>query len=356
MLFVATAPDEGARSIEVKRAIEQNSGLHIYVTETLTGPNCPIKPGTPPPMDIVVLKSVPFDVHVHHDRVRAEECGPAPDAVIACRVAGSGSPGVTKLAAQTGQTIDCDSGQSKPHTGSIVDRGWQLTTVPPGSTTKATLGAQSVGMTFVLDAWGSYQVDLEVRDQSRSGSAIATIDAPPPESGIPIELHWSAFDRNDDASMFPHVELHVADNTGADCSATTAKTWCEVKTTGTVQHAVLKPEPGKSYRTFVTYQDFRLKGSPIACVRTFPKDRPSVATCDETVRAAGTTWEVGAIDEATTTIYDPKKGKPIPYTPPTPDAGAPASPGVERKNPFVPATPDAGAPAAPSGVERKNPF
>jgi hypothetical protein len=329
MLFVATAPDEGARSIEIKKVIEQYSGVHVYLTETLSGPNCPPKPNTPPPMDIVVLKSVPFDVHVHHDRVRAEECGPPPDAAVACRVAGSGSPGVVKLAAQTGQTIDCDSSASKPHTGSLIDRGWQLSTLPPGSTTKLTAGSQSIGVTFPLDAWGTYGIDLEVRDQARTGSALATIEAPPPDTGVPIELHWTAFDRNDDASMFPRVELHVADSAHEDCGPATAKSWCAVRAIGTVQQIHLKPETGKTYRAYVTYQDFRLKGSPIACVRTFPKGRPSVATCDDTVRPANATWEVGAIDEATETIYDPRKGKPIPYAPPAVDGGAP-----ERKNPF----------------------
>ena len=64
-------------------------------------------------------------------------------------------------------------------------------------------------------------------------------------------------------------------------------------------------------------------------MRTFPKGRPSVATCDETIRSAGTTWDVGLVDEATTTIYDPRRGKPAPYAPPVPDGGV-----AERKNPF----------------------
>ena len=331
MLFVAVAQTEGARSIEVKKALETNSGVQIYLTETLSGPGCPLQANAPPPMDIVVMKSVPFDVHVHHDRVRAEECGPPPDAVATCRVAGSGQQGAAKITAQTGQTIDCDARKSVPKTGSIVDRGWQLSAVPPGSTTKLTVGTNGMGVTFALDAWGSYSLDLEVRDQARVGTTVATIDAPPPETGVPIELHWQAFDRNDDASMFPRVELHVADDKGGDCGPAKAQTWCDPKSTGTVQQIVLRPEAGKTYRTFVTYQDFRLKGSPIACVRTFPKGRPSVATCDDVVRNAGATWDVGLVDEATTTIYDPRKGKPAPYTAAPPPASSSA---VEHKTPF----------------------
>ena len=377
MLFVAVAETEGARSIEVKKAIGTNSGLQIYLVETLSGPGCPVPPGTPPAMDIVMMKSVPFDVHVHHDRVRAEECGPPPDAVAMCRVAGAGQQGTAKITALAGQTIDCDARKSMPKTGAIVDRSWQLSAVPPGSTTKLTVGTNGLGVTFALDAWGTYTLDLEVRDQARVGTTTATIDAPAPETGVPIELHWQSFDRNDDASMFPRVELHVADDKGGDCGPATARTWCEPKATGTVQQLVLKPEVGKTYRTYVTYQDFRLKGSPIACVRTFPKGRPSVATCDDVVRSAGTTWDVGLVDEPTTTIYDPKKGKPVPYTappppvtasatataasppppttkppppPPPPTATASAKPYVEHSNPFTPPPP----PTSP--VEHKNPF
>jgi len=380
MLFVAVAQTEGARSIEVKKVLGTNSGLQVYLVETLAGPSCPLPPNAPPAMDIVVMKSVQWDVHVHHDRLHAEECGPAPDAVAMCRVAGSGQQGGAKMTALTGQMIDCDARKSMPKTGAIVDRGWQLSAVPPGSTTKLTVGTNGLGVTFALDAWGTYSLDLEVRDQARVGTTVATIDAPAPESGVPIELHWQSFDRNDDASMFPRVELHVADSAGSDCGPAAAKTWCEPKSTGTVQQIVLKPEPGKTYRTYVSYQDFRLKGSPVACVRTFPKGRPSVATCDDVVRNAGVTWDVGLVDEATTTIYDPRKGKPAPYVvaappppppppsatatakppppppPPTATASATASasasarPYMERSNPFAPPPP----PTSP--VEHKNPF
>lgn len=333
MLFVATAATEGAKAIKVTKVIGQSSGIHVYVTETLGGPGCPVEPG-PPAMDIVAFKSSAFDIHVHHDRIHADECGPPPDAVALCRTAGAGLPGNPKITATAGQTVDCDASGSRARTGSIVDRGWQLTNLPPGSATKLTVGAQSLGVTLVIDAWGTYDLSLLVRDDARSASTTATIEAPPPDVGVPIELHWTSFTRMDDASIFPHVELHVVDvaNPASDCNAAVAKPWCDVHVTGTVQQAVLRPEAGKTYRAFVSYQDFRLKGSPVACVRMFPKDKPSVVLCDESLRAAGAVWEAGTIDEATRTLYDPKKGKP------SADAGVPA------------AKPDAGA------VEHKNPF
>ena len=322
MLFIATAEDDGAKAIEIKKVVNTSSGMQVYVTETLGGPGCPTKTG-PHPMDIVVIPSTAFDIHVHHDRVHADECGPPPDAVALCRPPGEGLPGHEKITATPGQVVDCDASHSKPHTGALVDRGWQLSQVPVGSTTKLTVGSQGLGVTLLIDAWGTYMLNLEVRDEARTGSAIATIEAPPPDTGVPLELHWTGVDRNDDASMFPHVELHITEVTAPtnDCSPMSAKPWCEVRVNGTLQQAVLRPDGGKTYRASVTYQDFRLKGGPVACVRTFPKGRPSVAVCDENVRAANSVWDLGAIDDTTSSFYDPKKGKPAPIVTTAPRDG-----------------------------------
>ena len=123
---------------------------------------------------------------------------------------------------------------------------------------KLTVGSQGLGVTLVPDAWGSYVLGLEVRDEARTGWATATVDVPPPTLGVPLELDWTSFDRNDDASMFPRVELHVAEigNPSNDCSPAIAKPWCDVHITGNVQQAVLRPEPNKRYRSFVSYQTF----------------------------------------------------------------------------------------------------
>jgi hypothetical protein len=377
MLFVATAATDDAQGMQISKIVDTTSGRQVYVTEQLGGPGCPAKADHIRPMDIVVIPTTAFDIHVHYDRVHAHDCGPAPEAIALCRPPGAGLPGHAKIIAAPGQTVDCDASQSKPHTGSLVDRGWQLAEAPPGSATKLTVGTQGLGVTFLVDAWGTYRLNLEVRDEARTGSAIAVIEAPPPETGVPIELHWTGFDRNDDASMFPRVELHVAElgNPGNDCGPATAKPWCEVHVNGTLQQAVLRPENAtKQYRTYVSYQDFRLKGGPVACVRTFPKGKPSVAVCDETVRTANAVWELGAIDDATSTFYDWRKGKPVPIvTVATVDAGAPVTPtvkdagvavveagvmggGVERKNPFAVEKPVIDAGAGSPGVERKNPF
>jgi hypothetical protein len=380
MLFVATAPDEGALKMEVTRIIEQTSGVHVYVRETLGGATCPADPKKPRPMDIVELPSTPVDIQVHHDRVHQADCGPPPDAVVVCRVAGSGAAGASSLVASPGQKIDCDSTQSKPKTGSIVDRGWQIGAAPPGSTTKLTVGNDGRGVTFFVDAWGTYRIGVEIRDQARAASATATVEAPLPEGGIPLELQWTKVNRNDDPSMYPRVELRVVDTSApeSECTATAARSWCSVHVTGTVQRALVRPEPGRTYRAYVVYDDFRLKGAAVACVRSFPKgpllpkgSQPlSVAVCDDTIRRAGSIWDAGTIDLPTRILYDPRMGKPAPFVPPPPraaDAGAPhpiATVGagaphpraaVDAGAPRRPTHHDAGAPKA-GPPERANPF
>src|SRR6185437_13575472 len=114
MLFVATSKTPEAKSIEVQKITRTFDGLHVYVLETLPAPNCPAEPRKGPPMDMVSLDNVPLDLHVVYDRVHADTCGPPPDAVVACRIAGSGSAGDAKITASPGEMIDCDSSQSKP--------------------------------------------------------------------------------------------------------------------------------------------------------------------------------------------------------------------------------------------------
>ena len=325
MIFVATAGDEGAKSIEVQKVMSLYSGLHIYVLETLVGPDCPAQPAKRP-MDIVELDTVPYDVHVHVDRVHADTCGPPPDAVVACRIAGSGAPGADKIAASVGDTVDCDSSKSTAKIGGIIDRGWQLLSSPPGSTTKLAPGKESVGMTFPVDAWGTYSVGLTVHDASREGSASATVDVPAPEGAV--ELYWSHVPRNMDPATLPRVELHVVELphtvgvASADCSMSAVKPWCEMHTVGSMQQVAVRAEPNKRYRVSVKHLDERRSDGPVPCVRTFPRGAPAVSTCDaqDTTRKAGAIWDLGALDFATGTFYDAHLPKP-----PAPPASAAAS-------------------------------
>ena len=176
MLFIATSKTPGAKSIEVQKITRTADGLHVYVLETLLAATCVTEPKKGAAMDIVSLDNVPYDMHVVYNRVHAESCGPPPDAVVQCRVAGSGSAGTENMTAVPGENIDCDSSQSRPQVGQIIKRTWQLNATPPGSASKLTVGKGNIGVTFPVDAWGVYQVGLDIRDATRDGSGLGVVE------------------------------------------------------------------------------------------------------------------------------------------------------------------------------------
>lgn len=346
MLFVATGKTEGAKSIEVQKITRTADGLHIYVLETLPAASCAPEPRKGPPIDVVSLDNVPYDMHVVYDRVHADSCGPPPDAVVQCRIAGSGSAGSEKITASPGENIDCDSSQSKPQVGQITTRTWQLNASPPGSAAKLVVGKGNIGVTFPVDAWGVYQVGLDVRDATRDGDGLGIVEALPPDIGV--ELYW--MHPTADPGQMPRIEFHVIEmpygvGSNGDCVLTGQKSWCEMHNAVTLQQAILKPESNKRYRVLVKYLDAHLPGGPTPCVRAFAKGTMPTSSCDaeDGTRQKNSSWDVGALDALHATFYDSHLAKPP--SPVAADAGAPA-PSVSA--PVVIPPPVHTAPPAPT--------
>jgi hypothetical protein len=265
-------------------------------------------------------------MHVVYDRVHADSCGPPPDAVVACRISGSGAAGSDKITASPGEIVDCDSSQSRAQVGTINVRAWQLNVTPPGSATKLTVGKGNMGVTFPVDAWGVYQVGLDIRDATREGSGLGIVEVLPPDSGV--ELYFTHAGGIDPAAL-PRVELHVTElpfgvgSTG-DCGVQAQKSWCEMHTAVGLQLGTLSPERNKRYRVGVRYLDVRLPGGPSVCVRAFAKGVLPVSACDadDAQRARNAIWDLGALDVVHATFYDARLPKP-PVIVATADAGAP---------------------------------
>jgi hypothetical protein len=322
MLFVATSKTPGAKSIEVQKITRTFDGLHIYVLETLTPENCPAQTAAKgPPMDIVTLDNVKYDMHVVYDRIHADSCGPPPDAIVACRIAGSGQAGADHITASVGETIDCDGNQSKAQTGTIIDRKWELAK-PPGSSSKLVVGKDNIGVTFPVDAWGSYSVDLGVHDATREGTGLGVVDVLPQSVGV--QLYWTR--EGADPASLPRVEIHVIDlGSFTDCNAKTSKPWCEVKVTGALQQASISPQENHRYKVQVRYLDARLPGAPGLCVRAFSKGARAQSSCDgeDVQRGKNATWELGALDIPHAVFYDARLPKPPEPKIADADAGAP---------------------------------
>src|SRR5581483_5772008 len=178
-------------------------------------------------------------------------------------------------------------------TGTIVERKWELTK-PPGSSTKLVVGKDNIGVTFPVDAWGVYQVDLGVRDATREGTGLGAVEALPPNAGV--QLYWTR--EGADPASLPRVELHVIDlGSFADCNAKTSKPFCEVKVAGALQQATISPQENHRYKVQVRYLDARLPGAPGICVRAFAKGARAQSTCDgeDVQRGKNATWELGAL-------------------------------------------------------------
>lgn len=331
MLLVAVLEGAATTGFELTGVRRSPDGLHAYITESLVGEGC-TAPTNPPQtwMIVAAVATTDEDVHFHTDRMHQERCTAAPVAKVLCRVAGSGQVGTDKMIAQPGQTIDCDGTKSTPAAGaSIVDRNWFFEQSPLGSTSRTTVSKSTMGITFPIDAWGSYVVRHEVSDDSgKMGRGAATIDVPPPSGVTPIELVWSQYDRSDDPSTFPRVQLHIVEHPAPlgdrtrDCSLDAQKPgWCEIAEVGVTQQAKLKPQDKRRYRVEVRYVDDRFKGAPVACVRTFPAGQKPVDLCEypDTERKAGTVWSLGALDLTDGTFADPNAP---PKPPPVVDGGA----------------------------------
>ncbi len=332
MLFVATTSAPESKSIEVSRIVSTTSGTHVYVTETMPGPGCPPDPAKGPAMDVVALPSNAFDIHVHHDRVHAAQCAPAPEARVACRVAGSGAAGVEELSAPVGQTIDCDGSKSLPHVGAIVDRNWSFSSVPLGSTAKLIVNPNGLGVSFEPDAWGAYNVLLEVRDEARLGTKTATIEAEPPKDGVPLQLYWTRFKVGEDAAKFPRIELHMTLLPGGgDCGPAQPSGWCEVHALRSVQQALARPPSGQRVRVSVKYVELRPATTALACVKSLVHGKPPAVLCDDDEpRRPGDVWDLGVVDQASGEFYDARlpgpPAPPPPAPPPPPASTTPAPP------------------------------
>jgi hypothetical protein len=198
---------------------------------------------------------------------------------------------------------------------------------PPGSATKLTVGKGNVGVTFPVDAWGVYQVGLDIHDATREGSSLGIVEVLPPDSGVELYFNHAA---NLAPDALPRVELHVTElpfglGSSGDCGVQAQKSWCEMHTAVALQLGTLSPEKNKRYRIGVKYLDARLPGSPNVCVRAFAKGILPASACDaeDGQRARNAVWDLGALDVAHATFYDARLSKPPVVIAAAADAGAP---------------------------------
>src|SRR5262249_43962241 len=148
------------------------------------------------PFVATIVDRISDDVHFWIDKTTAPGCGGKPKAHVTCTVEGQSSDKTIKAA--PGQTVNCDSQTSVPGaSGSITDRAWALTERAFGSTAMMKLSPDRTTASFITDAFGKYNVRLQVSDQEAKGDeATLSVEVSTPKDAIVLEMGWTKFDRN----------------------------------------------------------------------------------------------------------------------------------------------------------------
>jgi hypothetical protein len=371
MLLVSSPTSSDATASQFKTVIETDRSVHVYLSETELGVDCPSNPDTSAKSyDLVRVQRVDDkDVTFHIDTEFGEACGKAPSATLMCKPEGTTAAVATKLSVDPATKVSClvsglDS--SRP----VFDLTWVWDSIPLGSVAKIDVAKGSRAVTFVPEVIGTYRLALEVSDDlARKGTVTIDVDVAPPAAPLSLQLVWTHLDANDDPSTFPRVELHAfglaveAPKPGKpvprlpqvvwgavkDCAVAAANAtagpaanpaWCTGKTAGSTTLMTLDPTSFKDYAIGVHYADERIPGQPVLCVRSYRDGKMQAERCDPDKRAADSWWDAGVIDTRTGKTMEMAAQEAAvalaKAAPPKPDAGVAAG-----------AAPDAAPPAKP---------
>ncbi len=351
MLVVAAPTETLATGVRIHQAINTpEGGIHIYVSQVLPGLGCPetaTRADDKVPVDLARIPTIDKEIHFHVDTKNEDPCSPPAEAKIACRPQGTSDAYADKLSVAPGKLVACVA-QGKLGSRSMVDRTWSFRSLPPGTTTKMTIGDGSGAISFGTDAYGTYSVGLDITDDlGRTSRGTMDVNVAPPKDALVVQMLWTKFQPEDDPSTFPRVELHLVGEkppppplpghllppvaarsqpwilVHGDCALETEKPppWCHARTLATTTIEEVSLDAFPEYRIGVHYQDDRYAGQPVLCVRTF---RGVLASewCDDKVRSEGNWWDVGTVEAQTGKLPPP----PAPVTPPKPVGSATPTP------------------------------
>ncbi len=331
MLIMAVGDGKKVTHVKVTKVLDTASTVHLFVRETLEGQNCKGE-SDGNAYDAVITERLDKNIQVHVEVEPGKSCGAPPSAKVMCRHGNAAWE--NKIAAQPGETVECEAVPEVNGTSAIVDHVWRFASIPPGSGAKLTFSKNNTHVSFPVDSFGNYVVAFDVADESgRKGSAQATAEVlPPKDNDTYVQLAWAHFDASDDPSTFPRVSLRITEDGKSNprvCAKDVPKKpdFCEVREQAPTVLFHLKGSRDK-FLVEAAYTDERAKGGPYICVRTFFNGAKVADQCDDVARPPDSVWTVGLLDAKTGAI-----GAPPP--PPPPAEETPAAPG---KKPVKPAT------------------
>jgi hypothetical protein len=322
MLLVSSPSGSDATASEVKSVILTDRAVHVYVTQTVLGTDCPESPDTVAKnYDLVrTLRVDDKEVHYHVDTVMGDACGKPPEAGVTCKPDRSNTALVDNLSVEPGTKVVCVASELKA-SRPLFDFTWVWDALPIGSSAKIDVAKGGRGVTFVPDVIGTYRIALEVSDDlARKGKVTGAVEVPPPPGPLSLQMAWTKVEANDDPATFPRVELHVfglvsealaaAKARGVDrptvawsvvksCALTVPLSWCTPKAAGATTLMALDPTWAPELAVAVRYVDERVPGQPILCVRSYRDGKMRAERCDPDKRSADSLWEVGVFDSLT---------------------------------------------------------
>jgi hypothetical protein len=329
MMLLAVSDEKDTVELKVQKVLETGDRIHVWVKETRAGEGCSTKVERTP-FDAVSAPRIDKPVKFYVEADRAESCGQPPSASVQCRV-GEGQAWSAKLAAQPGETVDCEMSAESRGKFAIVDRVLSLGEMPAGSAAKLAYTKGAARATFPIDVFGTYTVRAEAGDESgRKGTGSATVEALPPKTtDVLVQLVWTNFDVSDDPETFPRVKLRVSDEGprhlggGKECSLESPRSeLCEVKTHHAYTHMKIRAS-SKKLPLEVLYVDERIEKGPLVCVQLYFDGARTAETCDRKHRDADERWQVGTVEMATGKMLEPAVT--------AADAGAPDAGPVKKK-------------------------
>ncbi len=350
MVIAGYADDSTLSALQIRKVTDNGNQVNVFATEIAPGDGCPQRQDRPAYSLVTVdKKNEPVLVYVETEQGARCEAD-APKVTVTCRVPPA-KEWTENISAPLGQTVECAAAVDPNQHRVIVDRDWSIRELPRGSDARVTLIDEAHKASIAVDALGTYRLRVAATDEAaRVGEAIAKIEAPPPSDDLYVELVWSNFTSSDDPDTFPRVELRAKEPAGRDTNvipnkaaltlnqrrppnAPAAKvvpnlctldladhpTWCDSWKYG--KNTVMRLRGGAAGRYAVTvhYTDDRFAGAPVACILTFAKGKKALELCDNQVRKADSSWEIGAIVETTGRFDVPEEV--------TVDGGAPLSTG-----------------------------
>lgn len=330
MVVLAVGDGKKITGVKVTRVLDTASTMHLFVRETVEGQNCKSE-AEGNAYDAVITDRLDKKIQVHVEMEAGKSCGAAPTAKVMCRQ-NQNAQWEPKIAAQPGETVECEAVPEVNGAFAIVDQSWRFASLPAGSASKLTFSKNNTHVSFPVDGFGSYVVAFDLSDEAgRKGSAQGTADVlPPKDNDTYVQLAWAHFEASDDPSTFPRVALRLSESGKTPprvCAKDLPKKpdFCDVREQAPSVLFHLKGAREK-FLLEASYTDERAKGGPYICVRTFFNGAKVADLCDDVPRQPDEVWTVGELDAKAGTLGA------APTPPPAEEA-----PATTKKKPAVPA-------------------